>query len=214
MKCPHCLQNFFEDWSEQFRGVDADGSWRISSCLCPSCKKYILKLEKYFQSSSNTGNWLEYKLIRPKGISRSPLSEEVPEQYAIDYKEACLVMSDSPKASSALSRRCLQLLLRDKVGVTQKDLSQQINDVLSQNILPSYLSESLDAVRNIGNFAAHPLKHQSSGEIVDVEPGEAEWNLDVLEGLFDFFFVQPNIIKQKRDKLNQKLNDLGKPEMK
>jgi hypothetical protein len=33
----------------------------------------------------------------------------------------------------------------------------------------------LDAIRTIGNFAAHPIKSTSSGEIVDVEPGEAEW---------------------------------------
>ena len=52
--------------------------------------------------------------------------------------------------------------------------------------LPSHLTGSLDAVRNIGNVAAHPTKSEASGEIIDVEPGEAEWNLDVLESLFDF----------------------------
>ncbi len=40
----------------------------------------------------------------------------------------------------------------------------------------------IDAVRVIGNFAAHPIKSKSTGEIVDVEPGEAEWNLNTLEG--------------------------------
>lgn len=74
--------------------------------------------------------------------------------------------------------------------------------------------ESLDAVRNIGNFAAHPTKSKSTGEIIDVEPGEAEWNLDVLESLFDYFFVQPALIKKKREELNRKLGDAGKPEMK
>lgn len=69
-------------------------------------------------------------------------------------------------------------------------------------------------MRNIGNFAAHPIKSTNTGEIIDVEPGEAEWLLDVLEGLFDFYFVQPAILKAKRDKLNQKLVDAGKPPMK
>ena len=49
----------------------------------------------------------------------------------------------------------------------------------------------LDAVRNIGNFAAHPIKSLGSGEIMDVEPGEAEWSLDVLKELFGFYFVRP-----------------------
>jgi hypothetical protein len=80
--------------------------------------------------------------------------------------------------------------------------------------LPSYLAESIDAVRNIGNFAAHSMKSQHSGEILDVEPGEAEWNLEVLESLFDFYFVQPAILKAKRAALDAKLGEAGKPPMK
>jgi hypothetical protein len=80
--------------------------------------------------------------------------------------------------------------------------------------LPTHLTESIDAVRNIGNFAAHPIKSTSTGEIVDVELGEAEWLLDVLESLFDFYFVQPAILKAKRDALNKKLMDAGKPSLK
>ncbi len=72
----------------------------------------------------------------------------------------------------------------------------------------------LDAVRNIGNFAAHPLKSQSTGEIVEVEPGEAEWNLEVLEMLFDFYYVQPAHAQKRRDELKKKLADAGKPPMK
>lgn len=85
---------------------------------------------------------------------------------------------------------------------------------MSKNSLPSHLSESLDSVRSIGNFAAHPVKSNSTGEIVDVEFGEAEWNLDIIESLFDFYFVQPDILKKKRDALNIKLKDAGKPELK
>jgi hypothetical protein len=72
----------------------------------------------------------------------------------------------------------------------------------------------VDAVRNIGNFAAHPIKATATGEVLPVEPGEAEWNLDVLEALFDFFFVQPAVIKRKRDALNKKLASAGKPPVK
>ena len=86
------------------------------------------------------------------------MSPNIPAEFTNDYKEACLVFSDSPKASAALSRRCLQNLLREKAGTTKKDLSEQIQEVLDSSSLPTYLSESLDAVRNIGNFAAHPEK--------------------------------------------------------
>jgi hypothetical protein len=72
----------------------------------------------------------------------------------------------------------------------------------------------LDAVRNIGNFAAHPIKSKASSELIDAELGEAEWNLDVLESLFEFYFTQPAVLKKKQDALNAKLKEAGKPEMK
>lgn len=211
MKCPHCLENFFEEWNNVlFNSAlsvnDADGRWKMQSCTCPSCERIVIRI---YNPLSN-----DWELVRPKGISRSPLSSEIPVEFTEDYKEACLVFNDSPKASAALSRRCLQNLLKEKAKTTQKDLAMQIQEVLDSKTLPSYLSESLDAVRNIGNFAAHPNKNNGTGEIVDVEPGEAEWNLDVLEGLFDFYFVQEQRIKDKKKKLNQKLTDIGKPIMK
>jgi len=43
-----------------------------------------------------------------------------------------------------------------------------------------------------------------------VEPGEAEWNLDTLEALFDYYFVQPSVIRRKKDALKQELKDAGK----
>ena len=50
--------------------------------------------------------------------------------------------------------------------------------------------------------------------IVEVEPGEADWLLDVLEALFDFAFVQPKRLEERKRMLNAKLKALGKPRMK
>ena len=49
---------------------------------------------------------------------------------------------------------------------------------------------------------------------MEVEPKEAEWLLNWLDGLFDFYFVQPARAKARRDALNAKLQDAGKPPMK
>jgi len=87
---------------------------------------------------------------------------------------------------AALSRRCLQNLLREKAKTTKRDLSYQIQEILDSKKLPSYLSEDLGAVRNIGNFSAHPIKSKKTGEIIEVEPGEADLNLNILEQLFGF----------------------------
>jgi len=100
------------------------------------------------------------------------------------------------------------------VKVKPANLDQEIQQVIENRLLPSYLSENLDAVRTVGNFSAHPIKIQSTGQIVQVEPGEAEWSLDILESLFDYLFVQPELIKSKKDGLNMKLADAGKPPLK
>jgi len=153
-------------------------------------------------------------MIYPKGSNRPPVSVEVPSMLADDYTEACLVLPDSPKASAALSRRCLQNLLREKAGVKHTDLADEIQQVIDSGNLPTHLVDVIDAIRNVGNFGTHPIKSQKTGEILPVEPQEAEWNLDVLEALFDFYFVQPSVVKKKRAALDSKLGEAGKQPMK
>lgn len=206
MKCPHCLENFYQQWVSSRIEHDKNGEWYVETTTCPACNQIIVDLRVHFSGRST--NFRVY----PKGISRSPLSSDIPPEYADDYKEACLVLPDSPKASAALSRRCLQNLLRGKAKVTPSDLSKEIDEVIPK--LPSYLAEAIDSIRVTGNFAAHPIKSTSTGEIVEVEPGEAEENLNTLEGLFDFYFVQPEILRKKREELNTKLADAKKPPLK
>ena len=152
-------------------------------------------------------------IVYPKGTAR-PVPVEVEKEFANDFREACLVIGDSEKASAALSRRCLQNLLREKAKTKAKDLAAQIQEVRDSGKLPSHLADAIDGVRVIGNIAAHPIKSQHTGEVIDVEPGEAEWLLETLEGLFDFYFVQPAKLKKKRDALNEKLKKAGKPSLK
>lgn len=219
MKCPHCLENFHENPKLIEIGIDVDEGWAIIKNECPACKRLILQLVNGEAKRDTYGGFkafglvFDVKLIRPKATYRL-CPTEVPNSVAEDFNEACLVLSDSPKASAALSRRCLQNLLRDKANVKLGNLSNEIQEVIDSGKLPSHLVEVIDAVRNIGNFASHPIKSEKTGEIFPVEPGEAEWNLDVLESLFDFYFVQPEILKKKKNKLNEKLKDAGKPPMK
>ncbi|MEI7611709.1 MAG: DUF4145 domain-containing protein [Betaproteobacteria bacterium] len=160
------------------------------------------------------GNEKTRYIVRPRVANRPAPPKEVPEEFAADYREASLVLADSPKSSAALSRRCLQHILREKAGVKKADLAKEIDEVISSGKLPSHLSEAIDGIRNIGNFAAHPIKATASGEVLPVEPGEAEWTLDVLEGLFDFYFVQPALLTARRAALTAKLASAGKPPVK
>jgi hypothetical protein len=133
----------------------------------------------------------------------------VPADIESTYKEACLILQDSPKASAALSRRCLQAILEGAGGVRPGSLFDEIQQLLDKKELPTLLLKSLDYVRVVGNFAAHPEKSTTTGEIVEVEPQEAEWNLSVLEMLFDEFYVKPATFQTKLNDLATKLNSIG-----
>ena len=215
MKCPHCQVSFHENKGEDRITHDEYLLWVVEYCDCPTCNRAIIEAISYetvkMGQQAHKGKEVNRFFVYPQGNIRPNPPVEVPEKFAADYKEAALVLSDSPKASAALSRRCLQHLIREVAKIKARDLATEIQTLISSNAIPSHLSQALDAVRNIGNFAAHPIKSTSTGEIIDVEPGEAEWNLDVLDGLFDFYFVQPSLLQAKKAALNAKLTAAGKP---
>ena len=225
MLCPHCNHNFAPDLSRtsiKHMEKDADGEWAIQYERCQNleCRRLIIQLIRgKFHSFGGASYTLDehspysISFVRPKSAMRN-VPPEVPEALKQDFVEACLVLSDSPKASAALSRRCLQHLLHDYARIKARDLATEIQMAIDSKKLPSHIEDSIDAIRNIGNFAAHPLKSQQTGLIEEVVPGEAEWTLDVLEMLFDFYFVLPAKAAQRRAALNAKLQSAGKPPMK
>jgi hypothetical protein len=150
-------------------------------------------------------------------MNRKPTPKEVPEEIKEDYEEACLVLSTSNKASAALSRRCLQAILRGQ-GYKQRDLAQQIDALLAEKdpakAIPTALRETVDAIRNFGNFSAHPVTDLTTLQIIAVEPNEAEWRLDILEEMFDHYYVRPARAKARKSALDAKLKSAGKPRSK
>ena len=184
---------------------------------CPVCSRLIVLLQ-YGKVRGIGGNEFvesvsSQEVIYPKHQSRK-VAAEVPPESRKDFEEACAVLHLSPKASAALSRRILQNVLREGLNIKRSTLAQEIEEFIHGTDVPTYLTQAVDAVRQIGNFAAHPLKDTNTGQIVDVEPGESEWLLDVNELLFDFVFVQPKKLEERKKKLNDKLNAMGKNPMK
>ncbi len=221
MKCPFCFHLITPETSLILSETDSEGSWQLFRHLCTNraCRRNFYYLHQYKariveKGTSQMVDTDESTLIFPRISTREPADPNVPEPYAQDYNEACLILQDSPQASAALGRRCLQCVLRDVEKVKPGDLIDEIREVIDRKVLPSHLAENIDSIRVIGNFATHPIKSKSSGAIEPVEIGEAEWTLDTLEGLFDFYFVQPAITKKKRDILNIKLSEAGKPPLK
>lgn len=214
MNCPHCNTAYFANPKKTSVGFDSDHVWSATYEACPQCKEVIIRLQQELLVDNGDGPAYETVAefqVYPRKSSRPQPPPEVPVDIARDYIEAGLVLDDSPQASAALSRRCLQHVLSERKVSSKRDLGAAIDDALSAH-LPSHIAEDLDAIRHIGNFAAHPQKSANTGEILPVEPAEAEWNLDVLEQLFDFYYVQPARSRAKRMALNSKLEEAGKRE--
>jgi hypothetical protein len=221
MKCPHCNTGIYLGFVESQvvtapmvmnlanQAVAPALTWTLSHQRCPECHESIILLERQTMSIGWANQRLKF-MAYPHSRTR-PIAAEVPDPYRQDFFEACKVLADSPKASAALSRRCLQAILKDKLGATKKDLYDQIEEVIVTGKLPSFIVEGLHDVRKIGNIAAHSMKSTTTGAIVDVEPGEAEWNLEVIEMLFDFCFVQPALAAVRKAALDKKLKEIGKP---
>jgi len=210
--CPLCGAYAKQQWS------GADGYDMMTSAhghkVMPTGRIADLAFSRCERCKRNAV-WTTSKriMVYPDKPARTFDTTEVPKEHASDYDEACAVIHLSPKASAALSRRCLQAILREQ-GFSARTLSDEIQLALDSGKLPGHIADNLDAVRNVGNFAAHSLKDTNSGEVLEVEVGEAEWNLEVLEALFDFFYIQPMKAKERRGALNEKLKAAGKPEMK
>ncbi len=224
MRCPHCLIGIKLDIKERVSFPDYDFSTtnlgkEFIHGICPECNSLVvvLRLGKYrWVDAEEPGEVSEIQqeiIIYPSTAKRS-VEAEVPKEYRDAFNEANSVLPISPKASAALSRRLLQQILQGKYGIRKRDLNQEIDEFIQLPNIPSEISGAIDAIRNVGNFAAHPMKYTNSGEIVEGEKGEAEWLLDVLEQLFDCAFTQPAKAQKRKDELNKKLVSLGKGPMK
>ena len=208
--CPHCGVAVKLVAAETFNVSAANGlsipdAFRVDHAVptllllsrCPACDRSIIQAVHH---------GVEF-FVAPRVPFRRALHGDVPAPLREDFNQALLVLHDSPMASAALSRRCLQTLLALQ-GAKTKDLIDQIAEIEPQ--LPSYVQSSMDHIRQLGNISAHAKQSKATGEIVSVEPGEADWMLQLLEDLFDHFYTKPSEAKAKKAALDAKFADAGK----
>ena len=223
MTCGHCLVAFHGTWTvDRISNISSPiRSWSVYSTTCPNCKEptIIIKVKQpvYDAQAYMMRHKGKAYTAYPQSPRRAPIGDAVHPAFKEDYEEACAVLSVSPKASAALSRRVLQAILKDQ-GYESSNLAKQIDSVLSETspdkVLPAAIRDTIDAVRTFGNFAAHPITDKTSLQIIDVEPNEAEWCLDIIETLFEHYYVRPAETRKKLGKLNEKMARAGKPSAK
>ncbi len=212
MKCPHCTIEFHDQWRNAL-STDSPGenaTVYVQSTLCPRCRKSIIRI-RAGRGDGEVEEEVEEYVAYPRNATGRTAPPEVPEPLRSDYAEAVAILALSPQASAALARRIVQQVLTGQGGYEQTTLARQIGAFVEDERTPSALSRNLHYLREIGNFAAHPIESEHTGEIMPVGPGEAEWALEVVDGLFDYYFVAPGRNEARRREFDGRAADAGRP---
>lgn len=143
-------------------------------------------------------------LIYPKFPINKQINTYVPKRYGTLFQEALQVNSISPRASATLSRYLLQNILHEELKIKKRNLADEISELEKMQSIPSTLIAMLQVFRKVANFGAHPKKSTNSKEIIDVEKGEADVMLELIEELFDYIFIKPKRQEEILKKISEK----------
>ena len=145
----------------------------------------------------------------PKKRVPRPLDESIPDQYKRDYLEAYLILEDSPRMSAVLARKIIADLLKDYGHFDNFHLKKQIDQFIADPTHPQRLKDDLQYGREIGDFGAHRML-DGNGDIVESTREDAQWALEMVQELFDYFIEAPNRSEERRKEFDKKLKQANR----
>lgn len=162
-------------------------------CTNANCKNYSIsmKLKKFGEDWRAEDK--EFFLLPDSSARLFP--NYIPKVILDDYKEACLIKNKSPKASATLARRCLQGMIRDFWKIKSDTLNNEINQIKDKISFDLY--EAINAIRRIGNIGAH-MEKKDINVIIDVDPNEVQMLIELIENLFEEWYIKRFEEQQKR----------------
>lgn len=221
--CPHCnkpqtsiSRNRHNRFIELDVGENKFGNCGLSvqafACVNADCKE--IKIDALFYKFENKGNnkvnsqLIDKFNLRPKGKAK-PQPGFIPSAIIQDYQEACLIKDLSPKASATLARRCLQGMMYDFCDIRKDTLNKQIMELdnrVKNGSAPKGVDEdtmiAIDGIRSIGNIGAHMEKDVNL--IIDIDPDEAEILIQLIENLFEDWYVA----REKRRQVIKEISNI------
>jgi hypothetical protein len=202
MQCPHCHSEIEGKKHTFALGEDPEGSWQVSSTRCNVCERLIVEL------CAKDG--CAYP-VRPLGSGRPRLAGDVPAEFESEYHTACEILAISPESSAAISRRLLQRFFAAQSGAESAELSELIRAGMDSAEMQPYLREALRTLVALAKLEPQSDKSLRPHALIPVQPGEAEWTLDVLQNLFEAHYVQPARLQRLQSALEEKVGPLAPP---
>ncbi len=162
--CPFCKGIASHDWQAGF-SHKIESSIELSNVVviakCQACSETSIWLKNEHLMTKEEKNFEILLYPRTSTIDVQP-NPDMPFNVREVFDEASLILDDSPRASAALSRLAIELLV-DELKAEGKTLNNKIGDLVSKG-LPVTIQQALDAVRVIGNNAVHPGKIDMSDD--------------------------------------------------
>ena len=196
--CPYCAtkttinnDNFHvSENTMTIKNVEGDRLIRNEWIVCPNeeCNRITLTAIMY-EYKYVPHVWKKGEIIKQWRLLPSSYAKVFPDYIPValknDYEESAAILELSPKASATLSRRCLQGIIRNFWGVSKARLIDEINAI--EDKVDPLTWKSIDSVRKVGNIGAHMEKDINL--IIDVEPKEAYLLLELIELLFEEWYI-------------------------
>lgn len=193
--CPYCGVYAHQEWfsgvgygnlARQYMGdiVDVVGIKGkldgMSVSVCSHCDNKVL--------------WLNENILLPRNLPVPPPPENTPLEVKRIYIEAGMVLNDSPRASGALIRLALELLLQN-INKNKLSLNENINKLMESGITQQ-LIKAVSILRINGNDIMH------TGVIKILE------NKDDVVYLFELFNMIVEELIEEPKKLNEIYNKI------
>lgn len=219
--CPHCehattimqnSNNYIRSYTNSYTFQSNEYKIDTEIIICPNenCEKQSILIvlnKKIYTRNVIDGDYRDYennniyyRLIKswhvePQGIYKDfSKYKNIPESVCNDYKEACLIKELSPNASAAISRRCLQTIIRDYWGIKKNTLNEEIQELSKINneekghVNPMVI-KAIDKIRKLGNIGCHFEKQENSLPS-DVTLHEADQIIHLIEYLIKEWYIQ------------------------
>lgn len=156
--CPFCKGIASHDWLNGL-SHEIEPSTKLSNTIiaaqCQACLRSSIWLKNVHPLELEEENYEILLYPRTSTVDEEP-NTDMPSNVRKVFDESSLILDDSPRASAALSRLAIELLM-DELKAEGKNLNSKIGDLVSKG-MPITIQQALDAVRVIGNNAVHPGK--------------------------------------------------------
>lgn len=148
--CPYCGVYSKQDW-EKLQTIKTNSFLSSKVSLCHNC--------------SNRSYWREGELIYPRESPAPRPNQDMPEDVKEHYNEARNVVSESPRAASALLRLAMEELAAQLNDNYDQKLYENIGDLLESGKIDSDIQKALDSVRVHGNDKVHAGEIKTNDDI-------------------------------------------------